>query len=110
MILCCDPPPSTNNLFITARGRRIKSPEYRSWITAAGWQFKQCKPSPIKGRVAVSITVPRNNRRDLDNFLKPLLDLIVAHGIIKNDNLVEQILIRWHGAADSRAVISLVAV
>jgi Holliday junction resolvase RusA-like endonuclease len=46
--------------------------------------------APIKGPFSVKIEVPAN-RRDLDNNVKPLLDLCQAVGAIENDKHAEEI-------------------
>src|SRR5215510_11420929 len=75
-------PPSTNNLFLNvgARGGRIKSPGYRSWIKEAGWELRLAHPVKIMSTVAVSVALGLASRRpDVDNCLKALLDLLVTH-------------------------------
>jgi Holliday junction resolvase RusA-like endonuclease len=93
------PPPSVNNLYPTIRGRRVKSSQYRAWLSEAGWQLKAQQAKPIRGPVEISIIVPDNNRRDLDGYLKPTLDLLVSHGIIEGDKCktVRHIYMQWSG-------------
>lgn len=81
-------PPSTNHLFATVRGKRIKSKKYKAWIEEAlyalhGWRWKGAYP------VAIELTIREkvNALRDADNFLKPTLDALVAAGVIQNDSL-----------------------
>lgn len=92
-------PPSTNALFVAFKQRggieRAKTKEYKAWITAAGLMLNVQRPKPIKGRVQLWIHVPRNNRRDLDNHLKALLDLLVGHSLIEDDRKVETLYIAW---------------
>jgi len=98
-------PPSTNALFVTFKQRggieRAKTKTYKAWIEAAGWAINTQRPQPIKGRVQMRIRVPRNNRRDLDNHLKALLDLCVGHSLIEDDRKIEDLHICWHDAADA---------
>lgn len=104
-------PPSTNALFVTfnnGRGiERAKTKLYKAWIEAAAWELNTQRPQPIKGRVDLEIWVPRNNRRDLDNHLKALLDLLVGHSLIEDDRKVEALSIQWHEweEYEGRAVI-----
>src|SRR5215510_9542668 len=87
-------PPSTNNLFLNrgGRGGRIKSPGYRSWITEAGWQLRIAHAGKITRTVAVCVTLGLATRRpDVDNCLKALLDLLVAHEVIEDDAQVVEI-------------------
>lgn len=88
IILLLSLPPSANRQW---RNNRL-SPEYRSWKETAGWQAKTqlIGVAPIIGSFAVKIEVPAN-QRDLDNNVKPLLDLCQAVGAIKNDKYAEEI-------------------
>jgi Holliday junction resolvase RusA-like endonuclease len=88
IILLLSLPPSANRLW---RNNRL-SQEYRSWKDAAGWEAKTqlIGVAPITGEFSATIEVPRN-RRDLDNSVKPLLDLCQAVGAIKNDKYAEEI-------------------
>ena len=83
------PPPSANRMFgrrLTKRGKRLLTPEYMAWRDSAGWEAKrQLIGVPrIDGRFDVSIEVPVS-RKDLDNHVKPLLDLCQRVGLISND-------------------------
>ena len=106
-------PPSTNALFVTFRDRggirRAKTKEYLSWITAAGFMLNTQRPKPIKGRIEVEIMVKRNNRRDLDNFLKAILDLLVGHSLIEDDRKIESLHIWWHEQPHDDAYVSVKA-
>lgn len=90
-------PPSLNNMFVNVRGRgRIKSDRYRTWINAAGWDVKLAKAKPIHGPVRVSILINRPNKRsDLDNLVKPILDLLVTHGVLIDDSQVMALSTEW---------------
>jgi len=84
------PPPSTNNLY---RGRRFKTREYKDWIAecthllgAARGRGVPLPPYHLSG-VQIDIRVPRNNRRDCDNYLKPIIDLLAHLKVIVGDNM-----------------------
>ncbi len=87
--------PSTNNLFTDRRGSfaagRIKSTKYRQWCHDAGWAIQSQKHTRVLGLVAVLIEAPLARRRDVDNALKPLLDLLVDLRIIEDDNRVDDL-------------------
>lgn len=93
-------PPSTNNLFIgTAKGR-VRSPKYREWADAAGWELKRQRPLKTAGKVSLKLEIeePTSGRRqDLDNRAKSTLDLLVAHGLIESDDqsTVRKITLQW---------------
>ena len=85
-------PPSTNNLFINVRGKgRVKSMEYRSWLSKAAIIINASRAGKritIEGPVNVTVRIGAcNEARDADNFLKACCDLMVATGVIKADNL-----------------------
>ena len=102
-------PPSTNALFVTFKARggieRAKTKEYKAWITAAGLMLNVQRPIPIKGRVEVEVMVKRNNRRDLDNHLKALMDLLVGHSLIEDDRRIEKLTICWHDMPGDDAMV-----
>lgn len=85
-------PPSLNNLFINAKRGRLKSPEYRAWQVRSvlhlrkhgGWHV----PGPITVRLAFNSA---QTRADLDNLIKPVLDLLMAAGRIADDRNVRKL-------------------
>lgn len=95
-------PPSLNNMFVNVRGRgRIKSDRYRTWINAAGWDVKIAKAKPMHGPVRVSILLNRPSKRsDLDNLTKPILDLLVTHGVLLDDSQVMALSTEWSDAVE----------
>ncbi len=99
-------PPSTNALYMTDRkaNRRFKTPKYTKWQTQAGWELMGQKPRPTQGDVTVEIRVAEeevifkngSKKRDLDNMLKALLDLLVLHRVIEDDRYIKKLSIeRW---------------
>ena len=98
----CPFPPSTNHLFSSVAGRsgsagarRAKSAIYKRWLVDAGWAIKAQTVPSITGAVRVLIEAPVSRRRDLDNMLKPLLDIMGSskHGlrIIEDDQMVDDL-------------------
>lgn len=98
-------PPSTNNMFVNVKGRgRVKSTEYRKWRDAAGW-FIQSQPHPkVPGKVNITIEV-RRGRGDIDNRVKPVLDLLVLNRLIDDDRHVESVTARWADIDSCRVTI-----
>jgi Holliday junction resolvase RusA-like endonuclease len=104
-------PPSTNHLFATVRGRRVKSREYRDWQRATAFAFKALEPAEVYP-VGVTLTVLGKvyAQRDLDNFMKPVLDMLVTCGIVTNDTIkyVTRVTVqRGDAAGDGRVRIEL---
>ena len=104
-------PPSVNNLFATGSGgRRFRSRRYLGWARQAGWDLLAQRTPAISGPVAISVhlTPPdRAKRRDADNYLKPILDLLVAHGVLPADDarVVRQVGAQWVAGDQPRALV-----
>jgi crossover junction endodeoxyribonuclease RusA len=94
-------PPSTNRIWRQGQGRVHKSQEYKDWLALASWEMRvQLGPrivitNPFK--LTVRVQRPDRRKRDLDNLLKPILDLIAHYGLIENDSLCHWIDARWEG-------------
>ena len=90
-------PPTTNHLFINAHPGRVKSPEYRAWLTHAGLMLNMQHPESVPGavKVAYEFRRPDKRRRDLGNLEKAATDLLVKHGVIEDDCLIEELTLRW---------------
>lgn len=84
------PPPSLNHAFINAgKAGRIKSPIYRGWQTMAHLELRRQSGWHVPGRIKVYLHFNRaETRADLDNLIKPVLDLLVAAGRIADDRNV----------------------
>lgn len=82
-------PPSVNSMFVNVPGKgRIKSKDYKKWISEAGWLLKAARVRPVTGRVEIALVIaePKRETSDLDNRTKACLDLLVEHGIIEDDS------------------------
>ena len=95
-------PPSANNLFANVRGKgRVKTERYKGWLNAAGWDVLLAKPKTMQFPVKVTILIRRHNKRsDIDNQNKPLLDLLVKHGVLIDDSQVMSLTTEWSEAVE----------
>lgn len=89
-------PPSTNHIFHNKRkGGRGKTKEYKAWMNECLWMTVASRrelPEPTKKeRYTVLIHVRTDDCRDLDNFLKPVIDFLQAAGVIYDDRYVYRI-------------------
>lgn len=100
-------PPSVNGLFFNAPKGRRKTIAYRNWLDAAGWQIVEQGRHSVHGYVSVSVALvkPDKRKRDLDNLMKPVLDLLVEMGVIDDDSLVKRISVQWADSGPGCAVI-----
>lgn len=89
-------PPSANNLFVNVPGKgRVKSAEYKAWISSAGWLVKSAvvgKPLPAPP-YAVVYEVPVDRRSDIANREKAASDLMVKLGLITDDKFIDHMTI-----------------
>lgn len=89
-------PPSLNGIFRNVPGiGRVKTGGYKRWITQAGYAVLAQRPEKWKGDVAVSIAIGPRQRGDLDNRIKPVLDLLTKMQVIEDDRKVVEITARW---------------
>ena len=82
-------PPSTNALYANVKGKgRIITEEYADWKREAGWTLKAQHPPKFHKPVTIGIELcpPHSRRFDLDNRTKSVLDLLVTHLVIPDDN------------------------
>ena len=89
-------PPSGNTYYRHARGRH--------YISANGLAFRSAVQTAAKlhgliapdGRLTLSVTLypPDKRKRDIDNICKALLDSLTHAGIIKDDSLIDELIIQ----------------
>lgn len=95
-------PPSANACFSNVPGKgRIRTRAYSEWLSAGvgainaekyamgGVSMPDCSVV-----VAIQVDRPRADR-DIDNCIKPIVDLLVKGRVIKDDNLVSAVIACW---------------
>lgn len=98
-------PPSANRIWRKGGDHIHKSTEYKNWLMDAGLIAKSQRQPGIVGPYKLSIQAsrPDRRRRDLDNLIKPISDLLTTIGIIDDDCHCELLTARWvtvgHGIA-----------
>jgi Holliday junction resolvase RusA-like endonuclease len=91
-------PPSVNHIWKHGgKGKGYRSERYVQWARVAGTLLNAQRPGRIDGpyRLKLLLARPDNRRRDLDNFLKSVSDLLVEHHVVDDDSLAEQVAIGW---------------
>lgn len=92
-------PPSQNNMFINGKAGkgRFISPLYKAWKNEASIRAYMQNKSRIEGCFAVQINAVRPDRRkrDIDNLIKPLVDLLVSQGFVGDDSEMQQVTATW---------------
>ena len=86
-------PPSANRMWRAVRGRTILSKQGREYYDGATALAAQRCGETMLGPLSVTlmVTPPDRRRRDLDNTLKPILDLGTKAGIWGDDSQVVEI-------------------
>ncbi len=103
-------PPSANNLWtIARRGRKAwirRTDEYEAWLEEAFYVAKAQRPEGVVGPYKMTILAkrPDKRRRDVDNIIKPIGDLIQKVGIVSDDCHCELALARWVTTGDAVTV------
>lgn len=88
------PVPKSNRYIRRKGGGVFKPPRVVNWEVRAIWELReQYKGEPIDYEVSVDIVLilPNKRKRDIDNMLKSLWDVMERAGIIKNDNLIYEV-------------------
>lgn len=104
-------PPSANHIHAYAKGRVRRSKNYEIWLTQC--RYLLGRPGAVPGVVTVEIVVIGGKgwraNRDLDNIIKPILDLLRHLGIIEEDNtgIVHGITITFKPPAEKSAEASV---
>lgn len=91
-------PPSVNSLWRAGRGRVYRSKKYVDWQDLCFLELsKQECPKTFTVPVSVELSVgrPDNRKRDLDNLIKPVFDILQKAEILEDDSLVHRILSFW---------------
>lgn len=103
-------PPSVNRCWRNVPGvGRVRTAHYRAWRDAAGWELRAQRPPQIPGDVSISIRAGRpRRRRDLDNIIKPVLDILVSCGVIVDDSHVVALMAVWDSAVADDSVRVLI--
>lgn len=101
IVLDLPAPISVNRIWRKTKTGVIKSGLYVRWTKAADemlLEFGQLKGvRPIASRFTAEIVVKRSNL-DLDNNAKCVLDFLQSRNFILNDNLCEELRLRWGDA------------
>jgi len=88
-------PVPKSNRYIRKRGGVVfKPPRVKNWEMRAVWEIKQqYQGEPLEGKLSMEVilVLPNHRKRDIDNMLKSLWDVLEKAKVIKNDNQIYEI-------------------
>lgn len=92
-------PPSVNTLYPIVRGRKILSKKGREYKQEVKKILDGIDYEMITGNIdmCISLILPDNRRRDIDNYNKALLDCLTEQKVYKDDSQVVYLTIRKSG-------------
>lgn len=91
-------PPSVNSIWRGGKGgRHFLSPKYKAWKQEAAYKARAQSSKRVSGPYALQVNLvrPDKRRRDLDNSLKVLSDLLVFCGFTDDDSEAQYIEVKW---------------
>lgn len=99
-------PPSVNRLWTPRADGMHRSRRYETWRRAAGNAINAQRLGRVPGPYRIVLTVEKKGgqRPDLGNLEKAAGDILQEHGIIDNDRLAEEIVLRWSSAVEGMRV------
>ena len=90
-------PPTVNNYYTVARGRKILSVKGRNYKQAA-WADILTQDQKLGLNPPISVFIraypPDKRKRDLDNILKPVLDALTAAAVFDDDSMIDDLRIQ----------------
>lgn len=95
-------PPSLNNASVNVRGRgRVKVKRSVKWAEAAGWELIEQGRCKIDGPFGFAMRVnPAATKADLDNLVKPVVDLLVQMFFVDDDRNLATLEAAWDRSVD----------
>jgi crossover junction endodeoxyribonuclease RusA len=90
-------PPSANRIWRRSGSRIHKSSAYTNWLSASAMFAKGQRPKAVSGpyKLTIAAVRPDKRRRDIDNLIKPISDLLVSIGIVRDDSDCDMVSARW---------------
>ena len=86
-------PPSANRMYKPSVNRQIKTNQYKNWLNEAATLAGAWITTTFPERTPLEVEIYANisYRRDLDNLIKPTLDMLQFAGIIHDDRYIDSI-------------------
>lgn len=102
LILAFSIPPSANKAWRNTEGGkgRVRSNEYKNWVSKCCTELADVRIGKVEGPYSVIIEARRPDcrggaLRDIDNLIKPTLDVLAKTGITPDDRHCMEVTARW---------------
>jgi len=101
-------PPSVNSYYTVWKGRKILSKKGKQFKADCSIYIYRNGPQ-LTGDLSVEISVcmPDKRRRDLDNLLKPILDVLGNYGVYEDDSQIVDLRIKKIDANKGDVVVKI---
>jgi crossover junction endodeoxyribonuclease RusA len=101
-------PPSVNAAYANGGNRRgrHKTNAYRLWEQLAAIGIKDSHRLALEAyTIAIALRAPDKRARDLGNYEKCVSDLLVAHGVVKDDSFCRRLMMTWNEGMAEECVV-----
>lgn len=101
-------PPSVNKAYANGGNRkgRHKTAAYTAWEQLAAVSVKDSHRRGFEHyRLSICLKRPDRRRRDIGNYEKCVSDLLVAHGVVKDDCGSQTITLTWDANLNADCVV-----
>jgi len=102
-------PVSVNAMYANRKKGRYCTAQYTAWKEAAGWELQMQKPEKITGlyRLTIMLHETDRRRRDPDNFVKCVSDLLVSHGVVSDDSNCVSLSVERYADIEHKCTVAL---
>lgn len=102
-------PPSANRLFKNIVKGRARTAEYNNWITLATQELALQRPGCVRGKFSIALQCQRDSEwADIDNIVKPTLDVLKKFGCIVDDRFCSMLSAEWLCVAGNRLDVMII--
>ena len=89
------------------RGRH-KTDRYKAWEQHAGLCIKDSHRVALGAyHISIALRAPDKRVRDIANLEKVVSDILVKHGVIKDDSYCRKLTMMWNDSMDEECVVLL---